>query len=95
MSMSFGAGLPARGEIGMGHILFGDCTAPGVVLICSHLRAVRDGLPEREAVCKQDPLYEIFEAQRRQLDLPFESLQQNKQKWGDAADPRFSNEADE
>jgi hypothetical protein len=32
-------------------------------------------LPEREAVWKEDPFYEIFEAQRRQLNLPFESLQ--------------------
>jgi hypothetical protein len=52
-------------------------------------------LPEREAVWKEDPLYEIFEAQRRHLNLPFESLQQNKKKLADAAEPRFSNDVDE
>ncbi len=35
-------------------------------------------LPEREAVWKEDPFYDILEAQRRQLNLPFESLQQRK-----------------
>jgi hypothetical protein len=56
---------------------------------------LRYWLPAREAVWKQDPFYEIFEAQRRQLNLPFESFQQNKQKMGDATEPRFSSEGDE
>jgi hypothetical protein len=37
-------------------------------------------LPEREAVWKQDPLYEVFEEQRRELKLPFESLRERKRK---------------
>jgi hypothetical protein len=35
-------------------------------------------LPEREAVWKQHPLYEMLEQQRKQLKLPFESLQERK-----------------
>ena len=52
-------------------------------------------LPEREAVWKEDPLYEIFEAQRRQLNLPFESLQQRKRALGDVGEPALSNGGDE
>ncbi len=52
-------------------------------------------LPEREAVWKEDPFYEIFEAQRRQLNLPFESLQQRKKVLNDDDAPQFSNEGDE
>jgi hypothetical protein len=37
-------------------------------------------LPEREAVWKQDPLYDLLEEQRRMLNLPFESLQERKKK---------------
>jgi hypothetical protein len=43
----------------------------------------------------RDPLYESFEAQRRQLYLPFESLQQRKKALGDDGEPRFSNDGDE
>jgi hypothetical protein len=35
-------------------------------------------LPEREAVWKQDFLYEAMEKQRKELNLPFESLQERK-----------------
>jgi hypothetical protein len=52
-------------------------------------------LPAREAVWKQDPLYELFEAQRRQLNLPFESLEDRKKAWGDDAEPPFSTHGDE
>jgi hypothetical protein len=37
-------------------------------------------LPQREAVWKEDPLYLLMEAQRQQLQLPFESLTQRKEK---------------
>jgi hypothetical protein len=37
-------------------------------------------LPEREAVWKENPLYEIIEQQRQQLKLPFESWQERKKK---------------
>jgi hypothetical protein len=40
-------------------------------------------LPQREAVWKQDPLYEVFEEQRRTLKLPFESLSEHKRKRAD------------
>jgi hypothetical protein len=52
-------------------------------------------LPEREAVWKEDPFYEIFEAQRRELKLPFQSLQQRKKSLGDDAEPRFANDGEE
>ena len=39
-------------------------------------------LPEREAVWKQAPFYEVFEEQRRTLKLPFESLRERKRKLG-------------
>jgi hypothetical protein len=37
-------------------------------------------LPEREAVWKEDPLYDLLEAQRQQLKLPFESLTERREK---------------
>jgi hypothetical protein len=37
-------------------------------------------LPEREAIWKQDPFYELLEHQRQELHLPFESLQEKKRK---------------
>jgi hypothetical protein len=37
-------------------------------------------LPEREAVWKQNPFYELLEEQRRSLKLAFESLQERKEK---------------
>jgi hypothetical protein len=49
-------------------------------------------LPEREAVWKENPFYEFFEAQRRQLNLPFESLQQWKKVMGDNHEPQFSDD---
>jgi hypothetical protein len=52
-------------------------------------------LPEREAVWKKDPFFEIFEAQRRDLKLPFQSLQQRKKSLGDDAEPRFANDGEE
>jgi hypothetical protein len=52
-------------------------------------------LPDREAVWKQDPFYEIFEVQRRELNLPFRSLQQTKKVLGDDSAPQFSNDGDE
>ncbi len=52
-------------------------------------------LPEREAVWKQDPLYEIWEAQRRQLNLPFESLQQREKVLNDDAGTQFSHDRDD
>jgi hypothetical protein len=39
-------------------------------------------LPEREAIWKQDYLYEIQERQSTELNLPFESLQERKRKRG-------------
>ena len=33
-------------------------------------------LPEREEVWKQHPLYEVIERQRRELNLPFQSLRE-------------------
>jgi hypothetical protein len=41
-------------------------------------------LPEREAVWKQAPFYDLFEEQKRTLGLPFESLQDRKRKVGEA-----------
>ena len=40
-------------------------------------------LPEREAVWKQAPLYDLLEEKRRKLKLPFESLRERRQKLGD------------
>jgi hypothetical protein len=37
-------------------------------------------LPEREAVWKQDPLYELLHGQRQELELPFEPLHPPKRK---------------
>ena len=37
-------------------------------------------LPQREAVWQQDILYQAIEEQRRQLNLPFESLQEKRKK---------------
>lgn len=37
-------------------------------------------LPEREAVWKQDPLYELFEGQQQELKLPFEPVHAPKRK---------------
>jgi AAA domain len=45
-------------------------------------------LPEREAVWKQEPLYEVFEELRRKNNIPFESLRERKRKLGD--DHEFS-----
>ena len=42
-------------------------------------------LPEREAVWKQEPLYDLFEEHRRKHKLPFESLRERKRKLGEAA----------
>jgi hypothetical protein len=36
-------------------------------------------LPEREAVWKQDPLWDLLEDQRQRLNLPFESLAERKE----------------
>jgi hypothetical protein len=54
---------------------------------------LRYWLVEREAVWKQDPLYELIQSQRAQLKLPFESLAKRKERLrqagessGDAAD---------
>jgi hypothetical protein len=44
-------------------------------------------LPEREAVWKQDPFYNLLEEQRRSLKLAFESLRERKQKLGEASHP--------
>jgi hypothetical protein len=40
-------------------------------------------LPEREAVWKQAPLYDVLEEQRQKLKLPFESLRERRRKLGD------------
>jgi hypothetical protein len=45
-------------------------------------------LAEREAVWKEDPLYDIIEQQRRQLKLPFESLAQRREKLRQSGDIR-------
>jgi hypothetical protein len=45
-------------------------------------------LPEREAVWKQEPLFEPVEEQRRNLNLPFESLAERKEKLRQAGDDR-------
>jgi hypothetical protein len=37
-------------------------------------------LPEREEVWKQHPLYEVIERQRRELNLPFQSLRERQSK---------------
>jgi len=37
-------------------------------------------LAEREAVWQQDPLYRLMQEQRANLNLPFESLSQRKEK---------------
>ena len=42
-------------------------------------------LPEREAVWKQDPLYELFAEQRQELHIPFEPLHEPKRKQAQAA----------
>jgi hypothetical protein len=51
-------------------------------------------LPQREEVWKQAPWYEHIERQRRDLNLPFESLRQRKRKLAGAADgpPDFNEE---
>jgi hypothetical protein len=49
-------------------------------------------LPEREAVWKENPFYEFFEAQRREFNLPFESLQQWKKANGDNHEPQLSDD---
>src|SRR5262249_51935166 len=40
-------------------------------------------LPEREGVWRENPFYELIEAQKRQLNLPFESLRERKKKLSD------------
>ena len=45
-------------------------------------------LAEREAVWKEDPFYALFEAQRQQLKLPFESLTERKEKLRQAGESR-------
>ncbi len=45
-------------------------------------------LAEREAVWKEDPFYVLFEAQRQQLKLPFESLSERKEKLRQAGESR-------
>ena len=45
-------------------------------------------LAEREVVWKEDPFYELFEAQRQQLKLPFESLTERKEKLRQAGESR-------
>jgi hypothetical protein len=46
----------------------------------------RYGLPEREAVWKQNPLYERLERQRQELNLPCESLQERKRNLKESGD---------
>jgi hypothetical protein len=43
-------------------------------------------LPERAAVWEQDVLHNLLEEQRRQLNLPFQSLQQKKNKHSESAE---------
>jgi hypothetical protein len=52
-------------------------------------------LPEREAVWKEDPFYEIFEAQRKQLNLPFQSLRQRKKALEDNDGAHFSDDGED
>ena len=54
--------------------------------MCTGLRGdpFRYWLPEREAVWKADPLYELFEGLRKAQNLPFQSLQQRKQALSEA-----------
>ncbi len=52
-------------------------------------------LPEREAVWRQDRLYEILEAQRRQLNLPFQSLPERKKALGDDSAAPFASDGEE
>jgi hypothetical protein len=43
-------------------------------------------MPEREAVWKEHPLYDFLEKQQRDLNLPFESLQEHERKLRQARD---------
>jgi len=52
-------------------------------------------LPAREAIWKEDPFYEILEAQKKQLNLPFESLQQRKKVFNDVFGQELANEGEE
>jgi hypothetical protein len=65
--------------------------AQGLVL-CEGTGSRRDPfrywLPEREAVWRQDPLYALIEAQRQQLQLPFESLTERKAKLRQAGESK-------
>src|SRR5258708_6409417 len=49
---------------------------------------LRYWLPEREAVWQQEPLYALLEGRRRELNLPFESLSERKEKLRQAGETR-------
>ena len=52
-------------------------------------------LPEREAVWKEDPFYELWEAQRKEYNFPFRSLQQVKKDLKGGDEPAFLDEGEE
>jgi hypothetical protein len=47
-------------------------------------------LPEQEAVWQQDPLYVLSQQQRQELNIPFESLTERKEKLRQAGEPGSS-----
>jgi hypothetical protein len=56
-------------------------------VVCAGSGRIKDPfrywLPEREAVWKQAPLYDVLEEQRQKLKLPFESLRERRRKLDD------------